>query len=262
MTQAFQLNCGFLTTGAAGAGAATPMAGDSFNVPSFDPNNPAWLEQVWYEGASTDYVSITSPRLHDNNKGITLYDLTGRQKSLLPYNANQNIYPVDTPVYTMHNTAAATGAVASIYSFSNYPGVSPRLDTWQNIQPRINNISGVQVNVGAVPAIGQYSAGVAINSAFDNFQANADYALLGYLVASTVLALAVTGQDTGNLKVGGPGINDPLVTSEWFKNLSVFTGRPFIPIIAANNKGSTLVAQTDNSAAAAQSVTLILAELS
>lgn len=260
MPRAIYLSTGFFTAGAAGTGVATPMAGDTFNLPNYNNGN-AYLEQVWAEGASTDFISIKSPRMHDNNQGIRLVTKGLALLPLLPFACNQPMFSGDTPTVSIDETAAATGAIATLYSFDDMPGVQPRLGMWSDVQPRIVDLSGVQVNLGAVGAIGQYSAGVTLNSAFDNFQADSDYALLGYLTNASVLAVSVTGQDTGNLRMGGPGIADARVTRNWFVELSNQTGRPCIPIIAANNKGSTLIAQTDNTAAAAQNVTLILAQL-
>lgn len=260
MPNAYQLSAGFYTAAAAGTGVATPMAGDTFNVANFNDGN-CYLENIIAEGASTDFVSIHSPRMHDNNQGIRLITGSALQDAYLPSGVDQPMYSGDTPVVSIDQTAIATGAIAAIYWYDDLPGVAPRLSAWSDVQPRIKNISGVQVALGAVGAIGQYSAGVAINSSFDNFQANADYALLGYLTAASVLSVSVAGQDTGNLKVGGPGVADPKQTRDWFIKLSVETNRPHIPIIAANNKGSTLVYQTDNSAHAAQNCVLLLAEL-
>lgn len=262
MPEALLLSTGYYTAGAAGTGVATPMSGDTFTVPSFALTSPAWLEQVWASGASTDFVRVRSPRMHDANQGIRLQVGGIVEKELLPGGTNQPLYPSDTPIVEIDETAAATGAIATLYGFSDLPGVNPRLSDWASISGRITQISGVQVNLGAVGAIGQYSAGNAINSTFDNFEAGADYALLGYQVPSACLAIAVQGQDTGNLKVGGPGSVDPFVTRDWFVRLSREAGRAYIPIINANNKGSTNVYQTDSSAHAAQSVTLVLAELS
>lgn len=260
MPQAYVMSAGFYTAAAAGTGAATPMAGDTFNVSNFN-NGSAYIEAVFAEGASTDWVSIKSPKMADNNQGLRLITGSGLIDPLNPLGMDQPMYSGDTPTVSIDETAIATGAIATIYWYDDLPGVAPRLANWADVQPRIKNISGTQVNLGAVGAIGQYSAGNAINSAFDNFKADTDYALLGYLTAATVLALAVQGQDTGNSKVGGPGVADPKVTANWFVKLSLETGRPHIPLIAANNKASTLVFQTDNTAHAAQNVTLLLAEL-
>lgn len=260
MPYAHYLSSGFFTAGAAGTGVATPMSGDTFVVPNFI-SGKGYLQEVWAEGASTDFIQIHSARMHDNNQGIRLRVPAVNIVPLLPYEMQQPLYSGDAPIVQIDETAAATGAIATIYQFDDMPGVQPRLATWSDIAPRVVNISGVEVNVSAVAAIGQYSPGVAINSTFDNFQADADYALLGWETASSVLAVAVAGQDTGNLKMGGPGVNDPKVTRDFFIKLGLGVGKPFIPIIAANNKGGTLVFQTDNSAAAAQRVTLIMAQL-
>lgn len=261
MPRAIVLSAGYYTAAAAGSGPATAMAGDTFTVPSFDLSSNAYLENVWSSGASTDFVSIHSARMHDNNQGIRLYSGAGDNNPLLPFGCDQPLYPSDVPTVTIDETAIATGGIATLYGFSDLAGAAPRMDTWDNIQPRIKQVSGVQVNVSAVAAIGQWSPGVPINNAFDNFNAGSDYALLGYLTKTSVLALSVIGQDTSGLKMGGPGVNDPKVTYNWFVRLSNDSGRGYIPVIAANNKGSTLVAQTDSSATAAQSVTLIMAEL-
>lgn len=260
MPNAYQLVAGFYTGGAAGTGVATPMAGDTFNIANFNDGN-CYLENIIAEGSLADFISIHSPRMHDNNQGIRLITGSALQDPYLPSGVDQPMYSGDTPVVSIDVTAAGTGALGVLYWYDDLPGASPRLAAWADVQPRIKNISGVQVALGAVGAIGQYSAGVAINSSFDNFQANADYALLGYVTATSVLAVSVAGQDTGNLKVGGPGVADPKVTRDWFIKLSADTSRPHIPIIAANNKGSTLVYQTDNTAHAAQNCALILAEL-
>jgi hypothetical protein len=261
MPEALQLIAGYATLGAAGSAVATPSPGDTFTVPSFDLNSPAYLEQIWSSGATTDFVAMRSPRMHDNNQGIRLFTGIGDINPLIPFGCNQPLYPSDVPTVTVDNTAAASSGVAALYGYTNLPGVNPRLDSWATVQPRIKEISGVQVNLGACAAIGAYSAGNALNSLYDNFNAGSDYAILGYLTAASVLALAIQGQDTGNLKVGGPGVADPKVTSYWFVTLSEHSGRGYIPIIAANNKGSTNVYQVDSSAHAAQSVTLICAEL-
>jgi hypothetical protein len=261
MPQAFFVTSGFFTAGGAGNAPATSSPGDTFQVPSFNVNSPAYLENMWVQGASTDWISVKSPKMHDNNQGIRLRTGGTQQRFLLQQGMEQPLYPVDTPTVTIDETAAASGAITLMYRFTDLPGIQPRLDTWTNIQPRIKQISGVDVALGACPAIGSYSAGNAINSTFDNFQAGVDYALIGYLASSAGLTLAVQGIDTGNVKVGGPLSVDPLVTAGFFADLSTDSGFPTIPIIAANNKGSTNVYQVANSALAAQTVTLILAML-
>lgn len=256
-----QLITGFFTAGGAGTNTVTPSPGDTFTVQSFDVSAPAYLENVWASSTADDFIRIRSPRMHDANQGLRLMTSALARQPLLPYGMNQSLYPVDTPIVEIDATGAGSDAVSAIYSYTDLPGVQPRLAAWADIQPRIIDVSGVDVLVSAAAAIGSYSPGVAINSAFDNFEAGSDYALLGYVVSSAVLSIAVAGQDTGNLKVGGPGFNAAPLTEDWFVRLSAGSGRPCIPVIAANNKGSTLVFQVDNTAHAAQHVSLIMAQL-
>lgn len=261
MPRAYQVLSGFFTAGAAATGVVTPMAGDSFQVPSVNPSTSARLEQLWANGALTDFVRVRSPRMHDANQGIRLQVGGVSPEPLLPWSMDQPIYPLDTPIVEVDQTAAGTGAISIMYEYDDFPGSSPRLATWEEIDPRIKQVMGCQVALGAIPAIGQYSPGNAINSQFDNFEAGYDYALLGYTLPTSRLTIAVAGPDTGYLKLGGPGINDPRITMEWFQRAARITGRAFIPVLAANNKGATNVFQTDSAASGAVNVTLILGML-
>lgn len=261
MGVAAQVVTGFFTAAGAGTGVATPNGGDTFTIQNFQFTDTAVLDEIWANGALTDFVRVRSPRMHDANQGIRLRVNGIVGLPLLPEDAGQPLYPADTPTVEIDETAAGTGAISLLNYYNNLPGVAARLAAWSEINPRIKNISGVDVTLGAIGAIGAYSAGNAINSLFDNFQAGADYALLGYETSASRLTIAVQGQDTGNLKIGGPGIADARVTRDFFIRMSERTGRPYIPVIAANNKGSTNVFQADNAASGAVNVTLILAEL-
>jgi hypothetical protein len=261
MPRAIQQLNGFFTGGAAGTGVATPMTGDTFTVPSVAPGSAAVLEQAWATGALVDFVRVRSPRMHDANQGIRIRVDGTTQVPLLPWGLDQPMYALDTPVVEIDVTAAGTGAIGVLYEYDDLPGVSQRLATWEEVDPRIINLMGCDVSLGAIGAIGAYSAGNALNSLFDNFEAGYDYALLGYEVSAARHAISVAGPDTSFMKVGGPGSVLPNVTSDYFQRVARITGRPFIPIIAANNKQSTLVFQTDNAASAAVNVSLLLAQL-
>lgn len=260
MPNAYQTIAGFFTAGAAGLGVATPAPGDTFAVPSFSLSSKAYLEQVYGDAANGSWVRIRSARMHDANQGIRLRLGTTPLRELLPWGADQVLYPSDTPTVEIDENAVGTGGILLQYGFDDLPGVQPRLASWEEVQPRIVQISGVEVAVTS-GAIGAWGNGVAINSSFDNFEAGADYALLGYQSEVQCLGIAVTGKDTGNLKVGGPGAADVVQTSDYFVAMSHNTGRPRIPVIAANNKGATLVQNVDVAAGTVSQVTLVFAQL-
>ena len=260
MPNAIQTIAGFFTGAGAGTGVATPAPGDSFQVPSFDLNSKAYLAQVSANGASTDFVRIRSPRLHDNNQGLRMFLGTSKNRPLLPFEAGEVLYPSDAPIVEIDVTAAASGGILAHYAYDDLPGVSPRLAHWSDVQPRIVHIMGCEVDVTS-GAIGAWGNGAALNSVFDNFEAGADYAWLGYTCSAACLGIALTGKDTGNLKIGGPGDSDPLNTGTWFQQWADYTGKARVPVIAANNKGSTLLQAVDSAAATAVKVSLWLAQL-
>lgn len=260
MPRALQTIAGFFTAAGAGTNIATPAPGDAFAVPSFDLSSRARLSQVYANGATTDYVRVRSPRMHDANQGLRLRVSASLLEQLLPWEVSEVLYPSDTPTVEIDASGAGSGGVLLQYDFDDLPGVQPRLAGLADIQGRVAHISGVEVDVTS-GAIGAWGASAAINSSFDNFEAGADYALLGYEASAACLGIALTGKDTGNLKIGGPGDANASRTSDYFVRMSEKTGRSCIPIIAANNKGSTVLQNVDSAAATAVKVTLLLAQL-
>ena len=261
MPRALQQLNGFTTAAGAGTNVVTPMTGDTFTVPSVTPGSASRLQQVWATGAVADFIRVRSPRMHDANQGIRLRVDGTTQVPMLPWSLDQPMYALDTPVVEIDSTGAGTSAIGVLYEYDDLPGVNPRLATWEEVDSRIINVMGCDVALGAIGAIGAYSAGNALNSLFDNFEAGYDYALIGYEVSAARHAISIAGPDTSFLKIGGPGSALPNVTSDFFQRVSRVTERAFIPIIAANNKQSTLVFQTDNAASAGVNVSLILAQL-
>lgn len=260
MPRAIQTISGFFTAAGAGTNVVTPAPGDTFNVPSFDINNHARLLQLYANGATTDFIRFRTPRAHDNNQGLRIRVGTQLNAETLPWEVSEVLYPSDTPTVEIDATGAGTGSVLAHYEFDDLPGVSPRLAGLADIQSRVVHIMGCEVDVTS-GAIGAWGNTAALNSSFDNFEAGADYALIGYTITTGCSGIAITGKDTGNLKIGGPGQVDPFRTSNYFIRLSEFTGRSCIPIIAANNKASTVLQNVDIAAATASKVTLLLAQL-
>jgi hypothetical protein len=260
MPNAIQTIAGFFTAAGAGTSVATPAPGDSFTVPSFPLTSKAYLEQLWASGATVDFVRVRSPRLHDANQGIRVWIGSTPRRSLLPWSNQEVLYPMDTPIVEIDATGIASNGICAQYAYDDLPGVQPRLATWAEVESRIVHIMGCEVDVTS-GAIGAYGASAALNSAFDNFEAGADYAWIGYTLSVPCLAIGLTGKDTGNLRIGGPGGNDNYETTNYFAAWSQAVGKPRIPIIAANNKQSTVLQNVDIAAGTVSKVTLFLAQL-
>lgn len=250
----------FATVAAAGTSVVTPAPGDSVAIPSFDLSAKGYLENVSVKGASIDWVRVRSPRMHDANQGIRMWVGGTQEVPLLPFGYDEVLYPSDVPTVEIDQTAAASGVILLQYGFSDLPGYSPRFGAPADVAARTIHISGVEVDVTS-GAIGNWGNGAAINSSFDNFEAGSDYALLGMVNSVAVGGVSIVGQDTSNARLAVPGSTDPRVTRDWFVRMSNETGRNYIPIIAANNKGSTMVQCIDSAAATATKVTLVFAQL-
>lgn len=253
---------GFATNAGAGTSVATVSPGTSgtFAVDAFDTGK-AYLESVWAKGPTTDWVRFRSPRMHDNNQGLRLFLGTSLQANLVPWGSNIQLYSSDVPTVEIDATAASSAVIALTYGYDDLGAPGATLANWSEIQPRIVDVSAVEVDVTS-GAIGAYGAAATINSSFDNFKADGDYALLGYTVSAATACIAINGADTSNFDIGFPGDPDPRETRDYFIRMANGCGRPSIPVIKANNRGGTTLKTVDAAAATAVKVTLEFARLS
>lgn len=261
MGKALQVIGGRVTNPGATITALTPNTGDSFTVRSFDSAQKAFLENVWSMQASAGVVRIRSPRLHDQAQGIRVRGLVNNVRPLLPEVADQQLYPQDVLVFEQSGGAAEVDAAAMLVYYPDIGGLDANLATWEEIAPRIVNITTEEQNITTGATAGDWGGSQALNADFDTLKRNVRYALLGYIADTRVLAVGVTGVDTGNLRVGGPGETAPDITSGWFVDLSMRTGKPHIPILNAANIGSTTFDVASTATGAAVNVSLIFAEL-
>lgn len=261
---ALELITGRATNPGAGPTALTPGTGDSFTVRSFPFEQGAAIEGVWYQGATTGFVQIRSPRMHDNVRGLRLRAPANRPSNLLVPTGRQRLFPQDVLTIEISGGAAETDAAAVLLYYADLPGVQQRLGAWEQIQPRIASVLSIDMAIANPATTGDWSVGDPINEASggDLLKANVDYAVLGYTADANSLAVALRGPDTGNMKVGGPGDSGvPFDPRQWFVDLSRITGLPHIPIINAANKGATLAFVANVTAAGSTTVSFVLAEL-
>lgn len=262
MGLAAEVIAGRVTNPGATVTALTANTGSSFTVRSFPPTAKTVLDQMWSHSATAGVFRIRSPRFHDNAQGIRVQVGDTVPRLLLPSSLGQPLYSSDPLTVEASGGGAETDAFYFINYYSDLPGVSARLAMWSEIQPRIVEVAGVEVDTTTSATAGDWSAGTAINASFDTFKADSDYAVLGYTTNVAVGAIAISGADTGNLKIGGPGPLDAIETNSFFVDMANETGRPYIPVINSNNRGSTLLFVSDPAVSASVHVSLLLARLS
>ena len=223
--------------------ATTIAPGDSFTVKNAQLNTDVFLLQMWVDAQVAGMVRLRSPKLHDNVDAIRSRTQIGVLKPILPMGAPQRLYPQDTEIVELAGSAVAGDietVVQSIY-YSDLPGQSARLFTWDQIRPKIKHLVGVRLAI-TIGSTAGYNGARAINGDTDYLTANTDYAVLGMTTDTECAAVCLRGPDTGNLRVSVPG--EPDLTEDtmwWFRLLSFHYGLPLIPVINSANKGATLI---------------------
>ena len=239
--------------------AAGTMAGGDSNVVRNAPlTSRVHLLQAMYDSVTANEPwRVRSPALVDNVQGIRFWPGETPQQRLLPRQVRQLLQPQDTLTFEF-STAAATGkalGALGIY-YEQLPGISARLASHGDIAGNVAYIKPLVITFG----LGANTAGAwydLVATTTENLlEANTDFAVLGYTVDTGVAAVAIKGVETGNLRVGGPGIVQGDETTEYFVMLSQDTGLPCIPVINSANIGN-VYGSIISSAATAAAVDLV-----
>lgn len=233
-------------------------AGSSFTVRGTSASTKQTLVGLARGGATKGIVRVRSPYLSDNVQGIRYATAAGIQDDLLSLIGAQSLVPQDSLTVEVTGGAAEyDGALLSTY-YDDLSGASPKLKMPGDIAGAASFITTWSVDAAASATEGAW-ANTLITNLYDESKANSWYALLGYVVDTPVLGVAINGADTSNFNVGGPGVTEPYRTKAYFADLSMALGKPCIPVFNSANKGNTNVAVVDVAASTAVNVTLVVA---
>jgi hypothetical protein len=266
MGQALEILTGNATAPSTTFTALTMATGNSLGIRSADVRSPVSLFALWAFNNAAGAFRLRSPRLHDNQQGIRVQVSATTPVPRYPrFGFMQKLIPQDILIAEI--TGSAVGGKIEMASllvyYSDLPGINGRFIDSPTLSRRGVNMMGQTVAITA-GATGGYSGQVAVNAGagLDNWKANTDYALVGYLVDTACCALRIQGADVGNLGLGGPGLAaNPDLTSYWFGWLSSYYGVPTIPVFNAANKTGILVDVAQNDGGAAVNATLFFVEL-
>lgn len=245
--------------GAAGA-AATVNSGDSFTIRNIPDSANARIDAVVRQGATEGFVEIKSPRLHDAVRGLHFITSETPSVFLLPRMTGQPVYPADTLQVTLSGGTAEVDAGAFFTYYSDLPGVSAALYTWQQISGLVRNLKAIEVDVAAQATAAAWTDTV-LTTTENLLKANTYYALLGYVVDVACLAVGIKGPETGNLRFCGPGPTQSFPTSDYFVRMSELHQQPYILAFNSNNRGNLYCSTALVSTASTPKVELIVAEL-
>lgn len=240
----------------------TIAAGQTFAVRTTPEGTKVTLENIWGANASGGVARIRSPRMHDNVQGIRVRVPKADARLLLPFAVREPLYNQDTLIVETSGGGGETDNVYYLVSYDKLPGSEGNFKHPAEVMPRIVALMGAELKPKSGATIGNWGAGVALNSNQDQFKRPHEYALLGYLTNLEVGAVAFHGTDIGEVRVGGPGVVEPGWTNEYFIRLSEETGLPCIPCFQAGNVASILCEVNNNAAESEFLVTALFAQLS
>jgi hypothetical protein len=261
MGQALEMISGGATNPGASFTALTMAPSDSATVRNFPNSAQAVMIDQWALGATKGEIRTRSPRLHDNVNGIRLAYAASLPVPLWAGYQRETLYAQDTLTFEITGGGAELDGFSSLIYYTDLPGTNARLYRFNEISSRIVHTMGTHVDITPGGTAFQYGGAVAINAAQDQFKANTDYALLGYVTDTAWMSVSVKSADFGNLRVGGPGTNNKLETRDWFIRLGDENGLPTIPVFNSANKANTIVELCTSQTATAGVVSFVCAQL-
>lgn len=258
---AMQVINGYAVNPGATITALTPCTGDSYTVRNVQQGTDIELLDAWAYTTTNLLFRYRSPLLHDAVQNARLKPTSAQATPLLSGFATQKLQPQDNLIVEITGGTAETDVGALLAYYDNLPGTNARLHSWAEVQPLVQEITVVEVDVTSNASAGQYSAAVALNADYDTLKRNIDYAVLGYECPVNGASFGLTGVDTGNLRVGGPLTTLSFLTRGWFVDLSNRTGKPCIPVINSANVAGVNIDVVASAASTSFPIGIVLAQL-
>lgn len=263
MGKALQLVSGYVTAPSA-TFAPLHMAGsDLLAVNDYTPGSAAWFINAWTDIDTAGFFRVRSPNFHDDVNGIELVAPATTPIPLMDGYSKQLLQKND--ILTAEIADAAGGAPSGatmLHYYENLPGADAALFRWTEIENSIAELMTCQVAIHNVGTAGDYGGQVAMTASQNLFKADGYYALLGYTTDVQYQSIGITGTDTSNRRIGGPGTSPGVYdTREWFIQQSNQSGLPCIAVFRTQNLQSTVVDNIDTEANGAGVIEFLFARL-
>lgn len=235
-----QLTSATATAPGAGGAAAAAVTGDSLTVLNANRNKRVDIIALWGTNQTAGFAQVAFPTGHDTTRGYRASVAAAVVPFLLPLGLLLPITPQEAIAATIAGSATA-GDVEQLTFLTRYedmPGITQRLIGPAEVERRTQRLTTIEASLVSSAGPG-YSGTAAINAGSDLLIANRDYAVVGFSSRTAVQTIGIVGPDTGNVRVGCPGVLRSEITAQWFKLLSVALGEPLIPVINSGNRSQT-----------------------
>lgn len=251
------VSCGAVQPNTGGAGVA--LTGDSLTVKN--GQGKVRIVSMWNTNQVAGFGQVLFPSAHDTTRGYRAGVPIGITPYTLPLGVAMDVEPQELMSVTIggSNVGGDVEQMSMLLRYDNLPGVTQRLLTPAQVDAQTVKLTTIETSI--VSTLSTYSAGVLITNGSDLLRANSDYAVLGMSSRTAVHAMTLLGPDTGNVKIGMPGVLRPELSASWFVLQSRAHGVPMIPVINSGNKSSTFQGVATDENAGTFIVTLYLALL-
>lgn len=247
-------------TGVGAFGALAAVVGDTLTVRSLGQGDNARLVGFGRKGVTAGSIRLRSPFLHDVSNGIRSRVLAADASSVIDADALQPLRAQDP--LTFESTGGAAAEQESGWLLTYYGTLQGDTSVYisaAELEQRALELVTLETAVTGVA--GALWGSTLLSAATGQLKANQWYAVLGYQIDVPCTAVALQGPDTGNFKVGGPGIITRQFTRRFFHDLADQSGLATIPCINAQNLGGTNSLIVDSAGATAVNVDWIFARL-
>jgi len=242
-------------TGAAG----TANTGDSLTVKN--GKGKICTLAGWATRQVAGFSQIIVPSGHDTTRNYRAGVAIGAGQLVMPLDLQMKFDAQEVIASTIagSNTAGDIELDSFLIYYQDFPGISMKTITAEQMESRVEKFTTIESTVTAV-ATGQYAEeGIVTDS--DLLKANRDYAVIGMSSRTAAHALTIKAPDFGNVRVGCPGNLRPELTNQWFALLSRVHGLPLVPVFNTGNKAQIQIGFAMNETAADTVVTAYLAML-
>ncbi len=246
--------------------AATATAGDSLTVENYTPGSQAFLAEIIREGATAGAVRVLSPNTHDNTRGITFNTDLAVTRMLMAAGKGEPVVRSDQLTVELTGGTNESDLALLTFFYQDAPGYQQTLKQWADISGVIDHIKPITVTVPSGGAADTWldtniSATEGASGTSGLLKADRWYAVLGFTTDTQTGGIGITGTDTSNRRIAGPGTDFTEDTAWYFKQQADYHGLPWIPLFNSGNAGNTSVSVIGNAVDTGANIQLVCALL-
>jgi hypothetical protein len=241
-----------------GTGDPVTAADGSIIVPSFPDNATCYLEELWCAADEAGIVSLSGPDFIDRELGyeaIAASNVDGggafKAQNVSPGTLSARLHPGNQFFARFANSTAGKNVnLTGILRFSDLPGIQARLATAQAIKANAGKIVGMQVTVDpSSVAQGNWSDQVSLTATEGRkLDGTKYYAIVGFTSVAPLAAIAVSGYETGQLKIGAATVGESEHDTYSLLDIGMRYQDALIPVFKGYNQDQIMVQAADPAA--------------